>query len=249
MEKDKIFFAESGLTSTSANYIANLAKESYRQVEQYLENVVFYTTTVKLLGSSSESLLNEGVSTVDDICDKLHYIASLKSLIAWIREALKAKTRLIEEAEDSSYEDFGIERPVSPTRESTITEDDVISSWNIKQRNRYYYLETLCAVLGEYIHPDGTLANEREQLHKILSKPRTVDGKGRDAILYTRMPSVDPEKVEDAFMNLQDTYRSYQAELNSIKHEIKSAVDKDNVEKNLRFNEAAKAYKAFMLNA
>lgn len=34
MEKDKIFFAENGLTSTSANHIANLAKGSFSSVGQ-----------------------------------------------------------------------------------------------------------------------------------------------------------------------------------------------------------------------
>ena len=109
MEKDKVFFAESGLTSTAANFIANLAKESYKALEQKLASVVFYTTEISLLGSSDKSLIRQGNSTVSDIEDNLKTVAQLKSLIAWLREALKAKERMVKEAQALSYEDFDIE--------------------------------------------------------------------------------------------------------------------------------------------
>jgi hypothetical protein len=56
MEKDKIFFGEGGITSTSANHCANVAKEMY----QYLQNELFlmklYTTEVSLIDSSEKKL-------------------------------------------------------------------------------------------------------------------------------------------------------------------------------------------------
>jgi hypothetical protein len=70
-------------------------------------------------------------------------------LIAWLRESIKAKERLIKEAENTSYEDYGLEVPERPERAEYITEDDVIGMWSIKQRNRYYYLDTLCATIGQ----------------------------------------------------------------------------------------------------
>ena len=38
MQKDKIYFGENGLTSTSANHIANLAKEYYQTLRNFLTN-------------------------------------------------------------------------------------------------------------------------------------------------------------------------------------------------------------------
>ena len=43
-------------------------------------------------------------------------------------------------------------------------------------------------------------------------------------------------------MGLQQTYREYQAELNSIKHEIEEKVNKDTAEKNIAYAEACKTY-------
>ena len=236
MEKDKIFFGESGLTTTSANYTANMCKELYRGLEQELQSIVFYTTTVKLLDSSEVNLIREGVTIVSDVKQKLQDIAQLKSLIAWLREAIKAKERLIKEAENTSYEDYGLEVSERPERAEYITEDDVIGMWGIKQRNRYYYLDTLCATIGQYIHPDGTFAKEREQLQKILHEPHKVSGSGRDTLLYNYTASVPTSEVEDTFMDLQQTYRGYQAELNSLKHQIQEAVQLDQATKNGQYS-------------
>ena len=51
MEQDLTFFAENGLTSTSANHIANLAKEYVKAQEQELESVEFYNTYLTIIGS------------------------------------------------------------------------------------------------------------------------------------------------------------------------------------------------------
>ena len=61
MEKDKIFFGAEGLTTTSANHIANLAKEAYQSLESKLNTAVFYTTEIGILGSSASNTLKEGI--------------------------------------------------------------------------------------------------------------------------------------------------------------------------------------------
>lgn len=235
MKKDEIFFGTSGLTSTSANYICNLSKETYMQIEKDLNNIRFYNKDMQLIGTSERQIISEGTKDVSDIINKLDKIAKLKSLIAWLREALKAKDRLFKEAESMSYDDFGLEVPEQPERPLYITEDDVISTWNIKQRNRYFYLETLCAQIGKYIHPDGVFSHERERMYDAIHNPREVVGGGRDTIVYTYTPSIDSSKIEDKFMEMQTLYRSYQAELNSMKHEIETALENDKKDKDFNF--------------
>lgn len=235
MKKDEIFFGVSGLTMTSASYICNLAKETYMQIEKELNNIRFYDKDIQLIGTSGRQLISEGTKDISDIIDKHDRIAKLKSLIAWLREALKAKERLFKEAENMSYDDFGLEVPKQPERPVYLTEDDVISTWNIKQRNRYFYLETMCAQIGKYIHPDGIFSKERALMHDYIHNPREVNGSGRDAIVYTYTPSIDSSKIEDKFMEMQALHRSYQAELNSMKHEIETALENDKKEKDFNF--------------
>ena len=242
MEKDMIFFGSNGLTNTSANNNANLAKEAYQQLEKELANIRFYNKEMSLIGTNSKELISEGTGDISEIEKKLQKVAQLKSLIAWFREAIKAKERLLKEANNMGFEDFNLEQPERPVKEEYLTADDVVATWNVKQRNKYYYLETLCAQFGEYIHPNGTFSVARQDLLNYIHNPRTVGGNGRDTIVYHYTPSIDLEKVEDTFMHLQNTYRSYQAELNSMKYDIETALQNDKREKDLKFNEEMGVY-------
>lgn len=162
------FFKKEGeegiaLTSTSANHIANMAKE-------YIQ------------GKAKNDLIN-GLQSVslDDWC-----------------------------------EEYGVEKPLSPVAPHVLTEQEYYASLPIKERNRYYQLEAVAAVIGKYIHPDGVLSDERKKLKDRIQHPHRVDGKGRDALIYTYEPSVSAEDVDNTFYELQKKHREVQARLNSI---------------------------------
>ena len=252
MEKDKIFFGENGLTTTSANHIANMAKEAYQTLEQELSNLKLYTTEVALLGSDTSRTLRIGDNKecLDAIEGKLNCIAQYKSLIAWLREAIKAKSRLISAAENLSLGEIAkalnIAVPVAPEDYERLTNDDIVATWNVKQRNRYYYLDTLCSTFGKYIHPDQTFAREREALCKVISEPNRINGNGRDMVIYTMIPTVSTAVADDTFFVLQNKYREYQAELNSLKHQIELAVQADDREKSLKEEAEQQAYRLEM---
>ena len=166
MDKDMIFFATDGqgLTSTSANHVANLAKEMIRGLESSLASLTLYATSVSLIGSETSDLLTQGAQSGElaDVQRKLHTVAKAKSLIAWLREAIKAKDRLLKEAEEMTNTDYiklkGLEEVKTPKSRHALTEDEYYASLSMNERNRYYELETLAAVLGKAIHPDGSKA-------------------------------------------------------------------------------------------
>lgn len=249
MEKDKIFFGAEGLTTTSANHIANLAKEAYQSLESKLNTAVFYTTEIGILGSSASNTLKEGIEQefLDELEGNLMQIASYKSLIAWLREAIKAKERLISEAQKLTDIEvakiLNITLPDMPVRYPRLNEDEVVATWGIKQRNRYYYLDTVCSTIGKYIHPNMGFSNAKEDLIKILSERHKAQGNGRDTIIYSYTPTVRLKDVEHTFFALQEKYRGYQAELNSMKHQIEVAIQDDEREKTLKEEDETKQYK------
>ena len=53
---------------------------------------------------------------------------------------------------EDQCEENGTTRPESPTYGHVLTE----AEYYAKERNRYYQLETEAAVIGKYIHPDGS---------------------------------------------------------------------------------------------
>lgn len=237
MKKDMIFFAADGvgLTSTSANHVANVAKEMIRNLESELAAMTFFSIEVALIGSKSVNRLSGGVGDADvaAVADRLYRIADAKSLIAWLREAIKAKERLLKEAGEVTLEEFaemeGIELREYPKAGEVLTEDEYFAAKPLEERCRYYELETLAATLGKEIHPGGAFAEARSLLQDKTRNPHEVCGTGRDTLVYTYRPTVDSGLVEDVYFQLQKLYREAQARLNSLKHECQSAVNESAV--------------------
>ena len=129
-----------------------------------------------------------------------------------------------------------------PKKADSIHEDDYFASLSLAERNRYYETETLAAVLGKAIHPDGSFANAREDLDKHIQKPRDVKGDGRDTLIYSYTPTVDMHRVDEVYFTLQKQYREAQAKVNSFKHDCKKAVNASEIEVNTRHAEEISAY-------
>lgn len=249
MNKNEIFFAEVGLTSTSANHIANLAKEYVQNIQAEINNLALYSEEVSLISADSYKKLSEGVDSVTlaSIPAKLEKISNAKSLIAWLREAIKAKAAMLDNVSKMALDDTAEWRdkvPVAPTKRVVTTEDDVIAEMDIKQRNRYYSLETEAAVLGKFIHPDGNFAEARQKFLNKLHHTHEVKGEGRDTLLYRYSPSVSEEEVENIYFQLQKRHREVQAQLNGMKHDIEEKVTAAKIQALAEYNEKYAIYSA-----
>lgn len=236
---NSVFLGANGLTSTSANHISNMAKEAYQTVLEELNAIKLYDECISLIGSGLETPISIGTTkeTLSLVPQMLEDVAALKSLIAWLREAIKARREMLEELNEMSLGDYckemGIELPIYPHREDyrPITEEEYYDSLGIKERNTYYTLETKCAVYGKLIHENGTLNKARKDLAKVITNPSVVCDSGRDTVITTRKPSIDTDTIDKIFFSLQAKHREYQASLNAIKHQCELAVAKDELEK------------------
>ena len=256
MQKDLVFFKKEGeegvaLTSTSANHIANLAKEYIQGVETQLNNISFFNVEVALVGSTggaSTIQTGESLEVLDSLQSLLEGVAQAKSLIAWLREGIKAKENLMKDLQTISLEDWckenGIAKPETPNYGHVLTEIEYYASLPIKERNRYYQLETEAAVLGKYIHPDGYLSMARKELKDKLQHPHKVDGKGRDALIYTYTPTVDVAEVDNVFFELQKKHREVQAQLNAMKYNCEQAINESTNKVNTEYMTALQKYQA-----
>ena len=254
--KDMVFFANENtegvkLSSTSANHIANLAKEYIQGVEAQLNNISFFNVEVALVGSTGgTSTIQTGESSeaLDNLQSLLEGVARAKSLIAWLREGIKAKENLMKDLQTISLEDWckenGLTRPETPNYGHVLTEVEYYASLPIKERNRYYQLETEAAVLGKYIHPDGHLSDARKELKDKIYHPHKVDGKGRDALIYTYTPTTSMAIVDNVFYELQKKHREIQAQLNAMKYSCEQAINKSTNKVNTEYMAALQKYQA-----
>lgn len=247
MEKDLIFFGEGGITDTTANKIADFAKLSYTDEETALSSMSFINESIETINGETSKAISFGVKDLSDVEDRIQYIGDLKALCAWLREAIAAHQRLLKEMENYSFDDYcqkyhNEDLPERPKRENVLTEDEVIASFDIKKRNRYYYLEAQAATIGQLLHKNCAIDAARKKYYDKLNNPRRISGSGCDTLIYTYSPSVSKDEIENMFYALQQKHAQYQSELNSIKSEIKSRITNDTIEKNKRYDAAYNEY-------
>lgn len=243
------FFGTEGLTLTSANHIANLAKEFTKTSEHALNSVSFIETKLTIIGSDVTQPIHTGWNEAELWCisDNLKAIYEANSLIAWLREAIKAYDKYVKAIEAQTLEDYceecGVALPEEPCRVTSITKEEYIETLTIKERNKILMLQAQAAVYGKYIHPEGPFASARAELMEKMANETEVRGNGRDTLLYHYKPTADAMKVEDCFYQLQREYRATQAELNGYLHKIDQAVQKDADEKSKAFHDAMVSYR------
>lgn len=244
MKNDYVFFGEEGITQTSANFIANQAKEYIQSLEQELD-VNFIDSSISLLNNpESVQVVSTGTISIDNINKRLFIIGKCKSLIAWLREAIKAKEELI--TSNISFEDycktFNKDIPIEPSIPTKITKEDLISKWNIKERNEYYFLEAIVSVYGKYIHPEGKFSKARKELINRINNPTSYREDGINTIIKNYSPSIPLEKVDKKFFELQKEWREYQARFNSIKNKLDLEIQEITAKQNKQYSEDLKLY-------
>lgn len=245
---ENVFLDEKGITSTSANHLANLAKETIRKRESLLANLTFVDQKVELINGESKQL-RYGKTNLSDIDNNIREIGTMHSFCAWIREAIKAKERMLKEIQNLDLETYcrkiaKVDYPVCPEEPIYITEEGYMSEMmNIKDRNNYLKLEAMASAYGKYIHPDGSISRARENYFRRLEVPNECNDNGRDTLIYRYSPSVTIDDLESTYLALQNSYREYEKQLNAIKYHIKDEVNKYNLNSEQEYKIKYKEYK------
>ena len=248
--QDLVYFSDNGLTTTSANHLANKAKEYIAQLESELKNISFVKEEMQLLDSTVSRVTKTGCSDGElyEFEQKLNIIAKAKSLCAWLREAIKEKANLTDAIKKKVIQtwanDNSIDYPEQPVYKGEVTEKDYLNTLSIKDRNRYYEVETYASVFGKFIHVDGPFYESRKIMLEKMHNPSEISGDGHDTIIYDYKPSVSSEKVDEVFFKLNEKYRSYQAELNAIKHTMQDWITKTNNDNELEYQDNYRKYLA-----
>ena len=247
--KYKVFFAEKGITSTSANHVSNKGKELLKSEQAILDNINFVNTKMSLLYGGNCKTITNGMKP-DDSFESMHKtiakIANLNAMSAWLHEAIKAKTEILEYVQSLSIDkwakDQNIELPNAPGKEFPITESDVIGTWDVAKRNKYYVYESYCSLVGKFIHPKGAFYEAKAKMNNAIQNPNKVEGSGRDAIIYSYEPSMLVSDVNAEYDWLSTELRHKEAEFNKMKQEIIDAITEDKLAKAQKFDDVYTKY-------
>lgn len=244
---NNVFFKNGFLTSTEAQNICNVANEVIAGLTDSLNTVQFYNTTITSI-VSSDNAIDAGKGTTDTswIHDAIIKIGQYNSLIAWLKEAIKNKEEALGELSSTRIQDWSeyeyYPAPESPSKEATVTKEDVIKSLDMAKLNRYFTLQSRAAAIGKFIHEGGNVSRAKVMLGKIIAEPNKISGAGRDTVVYRYTPSVNVDEVNGMFLSLMSEHRNLNAQLNSIKADAIEEANKQNIANEQEYQKARTAY-------
>ena len=231
---NKVFFAKEGLTATSANHVANIAKEYAQRIATHANTLRLYTKSARLLGDTQPSIVEAPLDTLDAIPDVIRRVAQCNALIGWLREAINEREKGLKSVQDYNFkvwaDDNNITLPEQPEAPDPVPDIDKVGNeiLNVKELNRYIELKTRMAVYGKYIHPDGILPMALKRVSQCLANPTEIKGEGRDMVVFSY--NVEPDtlaRLNNTFFKLQSEYRALQAEFNGIEHRFRIEAEKE----------------------
>lgn len=245
------YFSTEGLTSASANHLANMAKEYAQRIGQPVMNLRLYSESVTLLVNNSETVLHTTVDTLDKIPSVISKTAKCYSLISWLRESITAKDDETKRLQQMTFSQWvaeqGItlpEAPIMPTMPSSPTKSLSSEVFTVKERNRYLELKTTLSIYGQFIHPDGLFARHVKELNRIANSPNTITGEGQDTIIHHFDIDLDAaDRMEKMFFKLQGEHRQLQAELNGLEHRLQMEGEKEFAARQAEYDQKVTVYR------
>ena len=245
--KNTIFFGEKGISSTSANHLANIAKENAEKIQRDLKAVVFINTDVCLINSDRKSInLGRDKTFLISIPGKLSLISEFNSFCAWMREAIKAREEEVDYLDKLDLKEYCLlsnkEFPISPKLGIIMTSDDALATLSIAERIQYYSLEAEASTIGKYIHPGQEFSSARNNVLDRIYKPKSVSGSGADLLIYEYSPSCNIDDIEKMFFDLQASHRAAESHLNSLKFKIKNIQDENKLAESRKYAETLRSY-------
>ena len=226
---NNVFFNSEGITITAINHLANLAKESVKQLEQELKAFSFVEEYISLLVSHNTPRKSKSaISDISSVELKLKKIGEMNAFIAWAREAIKEKDQQTSELKLKDFNVWHAENykdPLEfPVGSSKNHKQDIFNEMSVKDLNEYYQLEAEVAVIGKFIHPSGAYSSAREDLFQKINNPVTTVLSGSDTIIREYHPVMELSDVDNLFFQLQSKHRALNAQLNQIKYNIDQKV-------------------------
>lgn len=256
MKKDLVFLAVDGkLTSSSAGHLRNLAASKANEILTRLNMLHFTNKYINLIGSSARNQSQIGITedALRSIPAALAKVVQYQAFEAWMNEAIVARDNLYKELRgldlDDWYAQSGETKPERPEMAVVMTEDDYLSKLTIKERNRFYMLQTEVAAIGKLIHKGGPFDLAMKEMQECAVNPITEILNGRDTILHETRPSLSADAVNEVYFALQSQHRSMQAQLNGMKDQMEKAIKKDSLDKTNAYQEELQKYNATIKEA
>lgn len=248
-----VFFSDKGITlsSTSANHVANLAKEFVKWQNQDIQSLEFCDKTASVLGSDTRTCLRKGAGkeALDSIDQKLEEIGEAYALIAWLREAIREKDNLLDKVKYSSIEEYyewtGTPVPQATTLDSYLkqlgidpddngieqpdmkptSKDDVLRLQPMDFQLRHATLTTQAQHLNDL---SCTLVDKMAEYKSLQQTPQQKS----DDLTYVYTPNVDLAQLEAQIAQVHAMLESVVGQLDQMDETLDQTIQKNTLDNN-----------------
>lgn len=232
---------ETGITSTSANYLANLAQEVIQEKKLELENTSFVDSRI-ITPLCPDGLDYEKANfDLDKISEKIREISRYNTFCAWMREAVKAKEKALADIDNDDFNEWLERNGKKIENEKKLDlqkkEEDFVDDLSVGERYTMLMAEAMASSFGKLIHQNSPISNARKQMQYRKLHPTDVKGTGSELTLTRYTVAADSDAVENVFISLQNEQREAEKQLNGIKSRVKSAYDEYRIKSRKEFND------------
>lgn len=219
-----------GLSLSQAQSISNLCNQRAIEIGNKISVVNNYTKSVRVNGD--EHITVKGRQLPDDIVALLSEKAELHACQAFLRENMKAKEDMLQEAKKSQADLSEIKYPEDwelsePKLVPQVTEEWGMEQLTLAEVNEMLEAEAYAAHIGQFIHEGKPLDVLRKELPNLPSVEWMEIETGKKSPIKIKVHHTS-EQLLKVHEDLAAIHRGYEQRVNYFKAKVKNLVTEEN---------------------
>jgi len=233
-----------GLSMSQAQSISNLCNQRAQEMQRELDSYNVSSKSIKIAGETFE--LEAPYAMPSTVLELLKEKSKLHATQAFLMEAIKEKSDIIQELESSRFDSSNLVEPERPEYPDLHISNSVGENWGWSQLtaseyNEYLMAEAYAAHLGQFIHKGGKLTQMRKQLADLpaIEWMNVKDGEKTPVKIQKHHTAQQLLAVHEQIAN---EHRTYEQRVNYYKAKVKNLVSDENARIQKENADKAKAY-------
>jgi len=233
-----------GLSMSQAQSISNLCNQRAQEITRELDSYNVSSKSIKISGETFD--LETACPMPITVLELLKEKSKLHATQAFLMEAIKEKSDIIQELESSRFDSSSLVEPERPEYPDIHIANSVGENWGWSQLtpseyNEYLMAEAYASHLGQFIHKGGKLTQMRKQLADLpaIEWMSVKDGEKTPVRIQKHH---SPSQLLTIHEQIANEHRVYEQRVNYFKAKVKNLVSDENARIQKENADKAKAF-------
>jgi hypothetical protein len=233
-----------GLSMSQAQSISNLCNQRAQEITRELDSYNVSSKSIKISGETFD--LETACPMPITVLELLKEKSKLHATQAFLMEAIKEKSDIIQELESSRFDSSSLVEPERPEYPDIHIANSVGENWGWSQLtpseyNEYLMVEAYASHLGQFIHKGGKLTQMRKQLADLpaIEWMNVKDGEKTPVRIQKHH---SPSQLLTIHEQIANEHRVYEQRVNYFKAKVKNLVSDENARIQKENADKAKAF-------